>query len=237
MSRSYVAFDLETTGLRPACDRILEIGAVRIENGQATGTYETLVCHSLPIPASITELTGITDEMTADAPDLKTAVEGFLAFAQDSVLLGHNVNFDYRFMKQNVVRLGGKFERSGLDTLAIARVCLPMVQGKSLDRLAAWYGIGQQHHHRALDDARTAAGIYERMREEFAQKMPSLFVPAPLQYKVCKDSPITNSQKVYLRDLIKYHRIDCDVKIDQLTKSEASRMIDRILLQHGKIAR
>ena len=237
MCDSYIAFDLETTGLRPTYDRILEIGAVKVEGGEVTGTYETFVDHGITIPERIVELTGITEEMVDGSPDIRTAVDGFLEFAGEGVLLGHNVMFDYSFMKRNVVNLGGTFERKGLDTLTIARLLLPELEGKSLDKVAAHYGIIQEHHHRALDDAMTTARIYERLREEFGGRRPDLFEPKPLLFKVKKEGPITNSQKVYLRDLLKYHRIDSNVKIEQLTKNEASRMIDGIILQYGKIMR
>ncbi|MCC8065582.1 MAG: 3'-5' exonuclease [Clostridiales bacterium] len=234
MLAEYVVFDLETTGLRPAMDRILEIGAVRVKNGGITDSYETLVDHGLPIPGEITRLTGITEEMTVGAPDIRTAVEGFLAFAGDDVLMGHNLPFDYSFMKQTVLNLGGRFERRGIDTLAIARKTLPQLKRKSLDSLASWYQIPEEHHHRALDDALTTARLYECLRREFGAAYPVLFEPVPLQYKARKDSPITSSQKGYLHDLIKYHRIETNVNIDLLTKSEASRMIDRILFEYGK---
>lgn len=234
-NRDYVAFDLETTGLRPGSDRILEIGAVRVSDGRIAGTWETLIDHGQPVPERITELTGITYEMTAGAPDLRTAVEGFLAFAGDAVLLAHNIKFDYSFMKQNVVNLGGDFERKGIDTLAIARVCLPQLPGRSLDQLAGWYHIPEEQHHRALDDALTAARLYRCLEDEFGGLHPGLFEPVPLQYRARKESPITNAQKSYLRALLKYHSIDSVVAIDMLTKSEASRMIDGIISRYGKI--
>lgn len=237
MQNSYVAFDLETTGLRPACDKILEIGAVKVEDGEVIGTYETFVNNHVAIPERITELTGITARMVEGAPEIREAVEGFLAFSGDSVLLGHNILFDYGFMKKSVVNLGGTYERSGLDTLAISRICLPGLPGKSLDKVALHYQIPQEQHHRALDDAMTAARLYERLREEFGGNRPDLFEARPLVFKVKKESPITNSQKVYLRDLIKYHRIKSDVKIEMLTRSEASRMIDGIISQYGKMMR
>lgn len=237
MQNTYVVFDLETTGLRPNQDRILEIGALKVEEGEVTGTYETFIDNGVPIPQRITDLTGITEAMVEGAPGVREAIQGFLDFSGDHVLLGHNVLFDYSFMKKNVLNLGGTYERKGLDTLAIARLCLTELSGKSLDKLAAYYGIPQEHHHRALDDALTTARLYERLKEEFWEKRPDLFEPASLQFKVKKDAPITNSQKVYLRDLLKYHRIESNVKIDLLTKSEASRMIDGIILQYGKMMR
>lgn len=237
MENSYVAFDLETTGLRPKYDRILEIGAIKVEDGEVTGTYETFIDSGVEIPPRITELTGITQEMVAGSPGIREAVEGFLEFSEERVLLGHNILFDYSFMKRNVVNLGGTYERRGLDTLSISRLCLPQLPGKSLDKMAAHYGIPQEQHHRALDDALTAARLYERLREEFAGQRPELFEAQPLIFKVKKEGPITNSQKVYLRDLLKYHRIRNDVKIEMLTKSEASRMIDGIISQYGKMVR
>lgn len=103
--------------------------------------------------------------------------------------------------------------------------------------MAAYYGIPQEQHHRALDDALTAARLYERLKEEFANIRPELFAAAPLVAKIKKEGPITNSQKVYLRDLIKYHRIESNVEIETLTKNEASRMIDNIIFQYGKMTR
>ncbi len=237
MQNTYLALDLETTGLSPMRDHILEIGAVKVEQGEVTGTYETFIDDGIDIPEKITELTGITAAMVAGSPAMKEAVEGFLEFSGDLPLLGHNILFDYGFMKRNVQLLGADYPRRGMDTLTIARACLPQLPSRSLDKVAAYFDIPQEQHHRALDDALTAARIYERLAEEFGGKRPELFEPELLQFKIRKESPITNSQKGYLRDLLKYHRIECNLQIETMTKSEASRMIDGIILQYGKIMR
>ena len=213
MQHTYIALDLETTGLSATKDRILEIGAVMVENGEVTGTYETFVDNGVEIPERIRELTGITEDMVAGSPEMKPAVEGFLAFSGEKPLLGHNILFDYGFMKRNVQNIGGSYERDGIDTLMIARACLPQLPSRSLDKVAEYFGI------------------------EFGEQQAALFAPSPLCFHVKKESAITNSQKGYLRDLLKYHRIESNVKIDTLTKSEASRMIDGIILQYGKIIR
>lgn len=242
MINTYIAIDLETTGLSPENDRILEIGALLIENGEVTDTYETFVDCGIPVPQVITQLTGITDEMIKGSPCTEEAVRGFLDFAQrqdggDCVLLGHNLPFDYSFMKHSAARLNLACESRGLDTLKMARTCLPSLEKKSLDRVAAYLGIPQRQHHRALDDALTASRIYERLRQEFGERYPELFEPQPMVCRVRRTSPITNSQKAYLRDLIKCHRIESNVKIETLTKSEASRMIDSIISQYGRLKR
>ena len=95
MQHTYIALDLETTGLSATKDRILEIGAVMVENGEVTGTYETFVDNGVEIPERIRELTGITEDMVAGSPEMKPAVEGFLAFSGEKPLLGHNILFDY----------------------------------------------------------------------------------------------------------------------------------------------
>lgn len=164
-------------------------------------------------------------------------MEGFLAFSGEKPLLGHNILFDYGFMKRNVQNIGGSYERDGIDTLMIARACLPQLPSRSLDKVAEYFGISQHHHHRALDDALTAARVYQRLWEEFGEQQAALFAPSPLCFHVKKESAITNSQKGYLRDLLKYHRIEASVKIETLTKSEASRMIDGIISQYGRIMR
>ena len=111
MQHTYIALDLETTGLSATKDRILEIGAVMVENGEVTGTYETFVDNGVEIPERIRELTGITEDMVAGSPEMKPAVEGFLAFSGEKPLLGHNILFDYGFMKRNVQKIGGSYER------------------------------------------------------------------------------------------------------------------------------
>ena len=237
MRNSYIALDLETTGLKPDTDRILEIGAVKVEEGEVTETFSTFIDCGIPVPPFITELTGITQKMILGSPSLEEGMGRFMEFSGQEVLLGHNLSFDYAFVKQNAAALWFPYERQGLDTLKIARCCLPELPKKSLDQVSAYFGIPQEHHHRALDDALTAARIYQRLKEEFCEVYPELFEPSRLNFKVKKASPITNSQKVYLRDLLKYHRINDNVKIEELTKSQASRIIDGIILKYGRIKR
>ncbi len=133
--------------------------------------------------------------------------------------------------------MGAEFERTGIDTLKIARKFMEEPKKKSLESLCGYYGIEREHCHRAYDDAIAASRLYGFLKKDFYLVSPAAFAPAPLYCQVKKDSPITKSQKVYLNDLIKYHRIEPDVSIDNLTKSEASRMIDTIIRDYGRIKR
>ena len=237
MSNCVVALDLETTGLNPKTDRILEIGAAKIVDGEVTDTYSVFVNGGKKIPEFVVNLTGITDEMAAGGLPTREAMEGFLDFCGDAVILGHNILFDYSFLKRNAVNLGYTFEKEGIDTLQIARKFLGELPSRSLGALCEHYEILQEKQHRAYEDAISAYRLYERMRQEFETVSPAAFWPKPLIYQVKKESPITISQKRYLNDLTKYHRIELDVSLESMTKNEASRMIDTILSQYGKIKR
>lgn len=235
--RSYVVLDLETTGLNPKYDRILEIGALKIEEEEIVGTFQKLINPQMQIPYRVQELTGITQVMAEEGEDMDTSVKEFLDFCGDCPLLGHNVIFDYSFVKFKAVNMGYQFEKMAVDTLKIARTALPGLPSRRLTSLCEHYQIDQEQAHRALDDATNTWKLYQRLKTEFAKVHPELFVPKQLNYQVKKQSPITTSQKVYLNDLIKYHRIDTNIEMGRLTKSEASKMIDRIILTYGRIMR
>ncbi|MBQ8185059.1 MAG: 3'-5' exonuclease [Lachnospiraceae bacterium] len=235
MIDSYVALDLETTGLYPSTDRILEIGAVKVVEGKEVGTLSVLVNPGRQVSEHITRLTGITDEMALGGMVYEEAVHQLVEFCGDLPLLGHNILFDYSFVKQAAVNQKLVFEKKGVDTLKIARRLLPELEHRTLEYLCAYYGIGQERHHRAEDDARSAMSLYECLHQEFPDSPQEWFAPAALVYQAKKQSPITLAQKEYLNDLLKYHIIEIPVRVESLTKSEASRMIDKIILEHGRI--
>lgn len=237
MINDYIALDVETTGLNPARDKLLEIGAVKVQGGEICEVFEMLVNAGIPVPERIEELTGITDEMRQSGKRTKEAIKEFLEFCGTLPVMGHNVSFDYGFLKQAAVNAGYTFEAEALDTLKIARMVLPELPSRALPALCAHYSINPGNSHRALDDARSAHLLLKKLWETFGGEYPEIFTLRPLIYKVKKQSPITNSQKGYLKDLLKYHKIEWNTQIEELTKSEASRIIDGIILQYGKIMR
>ncbi|MBQ9120536.1 MAG: 3'-5' exonuclease [Lachnospiraceae bacterium] len=228
----FLALDLETSGLSPEKDRIIEIGAIKYRGEQAIDTYSCLICLPEKLPERIVALTGITDEMLAQGLPEREAILGFLEFAKDMpVLLGHNITFDYSFLKVAALRYGQSFERQGMDTLLLSRRLHTELPSRTLEAMCVHYGIEQKQAHRALDDAKTAWELYRCLRKEFPEQE---LYPAPLIYHEKKREPITPKQKKYLLDLVKYHKIEFMQEIDLLTKSEASRMIDKIILAHGQ---
>ena len=235
MIRDYIVVDVETTGLNPARDRLLEIGAARILNGKVEETYQTFIDAGVEVPERITELTGITDEMRLSGKRPEQAIPEFLEFCGELPILGHNVSFDFGFLKQAAVNQGLIFEREALDTLKIARKLLPDLPSRRLPDLCAYYQVDPGNSHRALDDALSTHFLLWHMWEAFKETAPEEFTLYPLVYSAKKQSPIAKSQKAYLNDLLKYHRIETNIRIEDMTRSEASRMIDKIILQYGRI--
>lgn len=235
MLESYVVVDLEMTGLRAKTDRILEIGAVKVENHQITESYQTLINPGIKIPQEVQELTGITDEMVSDGMTEQEAVEGFFEFCGDMPLAGHNILFDYSFLKQYAVNHKKTFERNGIDTLKLSRKFLPELEKKTLDYLCEYLKIERSHNHRALEDAKATHILLEYLWKNYGNQEPDAFQPIQLVYRAKKQSPATERQKRYLKELAEYHKISLDVAWESLTKSEASRRTDQILAQYGKM--
>lgn len=235
MINDYVVFDLETTGLQPKKDKIIEIGAVKVKDGEPVDVFKSLVNPGLKLPEFITEVTGITDGLLEGERQIKEVLPEFIEFCDTDVVMGHNLMFDYSFIKVNAVNLNLEFDKSGIDTLKIAKKHLAGLESRKLDYLCSYYGIEDKEHHRAYNDAMVTSRLYLKLAEEFETPGDTVFKPYKLAYKSKKQSPITEKQKVYLLDLIKYHRIDFKSDISMMTKSEASRWIDKILSTYGRI--
>lgn len=235
---SYVCIDLETTGLEPKRDKIIEIGAVKVEHNMIVEEWETFVNPNRKLEERIVELTGIHDEQLRDAPLITDILPELLGFLGDHVLLGHSVLFDYSFVKKAAVNERLTFERQGIDTLKIARKYLAELESRSLGYLCRYYGIAH-NAHRALEDAKATVALYRKLAECFyeteeAEGEKSLFRPKPLIYQVKRDTPITIPQKEQLYKLADKHKLILDYEIDSLTRSEASRKIDQLLAEYGR---
>ena len=162
-AHKYVVFDLETTGFSPEKNRIIEFGAVKVENGKITGRFSEFVNPGIPIPYRITQLTGITDDMVIDADPIEKVLPGFLEFSEGCVLVGHNVGFDIGFVRENCRRLGYDCPFTTMDTLGISRALLPGHAKYTLDAVAKILGVSLENHHRAVDDAECTAGIFRKL--------------------------------------------------------------------------
>ena len=228
---TYLAIDLEMTGLNVKKDRILEIGALRMENGKPAGEFSALINPHCHIPETITQLTGITQEMAEAGEELADVLPRFLEFAGELPLLGHNLSFDYSFLKQAFTNAKQPFERAGIDTLKLARRFLPREQKKKLTELRTLFRIDTGTVHRAVSDACAAAQVYERLLADYGETDAAAFEPQPLRANVKKQQPVTIPQREQLQRLLSENpdKLSKPVDIDHLTRSEASRLIEKLL--------
>lgn len=233
MTDNYTALDVETTGLNPKRDRIIEIGAVKVRDGKAVDCFQYLVNPGRVLDEHVCKLTGIDGGMLANAPEIGQLLEPLFAFIGEDVLVGHRILFDYSFVKKAAVNHNLAFERKGIDTLKLARKFLVDLESRKLEYLCSYYKIAHEAH-RALGDAKAASDLYIKLAELFADGNEEDFEPQPLIYRVKKETPITKSQKERLYKLLDRHRITIEYHIDRLTRNEADRIMDEILAKHGR---
>lgn len=163
---TYVVFDIETTGLESQRDQILEIGAVKIKNGEYVGKFSTFVDPKCNIPEKIVKLTNINNSMVMGAPSQEEAVRDFLEFAKGTVLVAHNAAFDTSFIKFASNKFGLGYDNVSLDTLALARLLLPQLKSHKLNKLCDYYKIKLEGHHRAVNDAEATASLLLKLLEQ-----------------------------------------------------------------------
>ena len=159
---TYVVFDIETTGFDPFNDKIIEIGAIKLKGKEIIDEFSEFVNPKIPIPEEIVKLTSITDEMVKDAPDIKTILPRFLEFCGDSTVVAHNAKFDVGFIKQKSSDQNLEFSPSVVDTLPLARALLVNEKKFGLANLTKYFGIILESHHRAIDDARATAEVFQK---------------------------------------------------------------------------
>ncbi len=233
MMDSYVCLDLETTGLDPKKDKIIEIGAVRVRDGEIDAMLETFINPGRALDERITELTGIVDVQLENAPDIREVLPELLDFIGDDVLLGHSVLFDYSFVKKAAVNEKLTFEKNGIDTLKLARKFLPDLESRSLEFLCRHFEI-EHSAHRAIADAKATSVLYKRLAELFYDGHEADFKPIPLKYNVKRETPVTIPQKNQLYKLLDRHKLKVDYDVEKLTRSEASRIIAQLLAEYGR---
>lgn len=242
LSGEFIVFDIETTGLSVKNERITEIGAVRMVNGEIKETFSTFVNPEKHIPEKITELTGITDSMVADAPSEREAVKNFLDFCgKDAVVVAHNASFDTSFIKAASERSQLDYSLTHIDTLAVSRGIFPQLAKHKLDSIAKFLKLGNFNHHRACDDAMMLAKIFQvmlsKLSEDFGVAKISginLALPKPeiKSYKYFHQIILAKNQAGLknLYKLISKSHIDYFYKKPLLPKSELIKYRDGLII-------
>ena len=170
LDADYVVLDLETTGFSPETNRIIEIGAVKVQNGKIVDKFSTFVNPQVPIPFRIEQLTSINDSMVIDAPVIADILPEFMKFCEGCVMVAHNADFDMSFIKKNCQRLDIPCKPTIVDTVALARVLLPNLNRFKLDTVAKALGVSLENHHRAVDDAGCTAEIFVKFIEMLRER-------------------------------------------------------------------
>lgn len=238
---TFICFDIETTGLSAARDKITEIGAVKVENGIITDKFSTFVNPEMPIPQKITQLTGITDEMVKDAPSQSEAVTAFLEFAGDNVLVAHNAPFDTSFIAKACEDMGREYNYTSIDTVAISRAILTDIKNCKLDTVAKFLRLGEFNHHRATDDAEMLAKIFitlcRRLTDDFGiTKTNDIntkiaggdFKKLPTYHQIILVKNKTGLKNLYR--LISYSHLNYFYKKPRIPKSELVKYRDGLII-------
>jgi len=233
--QSYVSLDLETTGLNPKYERIIEIGAVKVIEGEITDIYSTFVDPQIRIPENITELTGIVDENVVSAPKIDDIIVELINWIGNMPLLGHRIIFDYSFLKKEALKAKIPFEKTGIDTLSLCRMIMPAENSKTLSAACKFYNIDPGNSHRALDDAKAADSLYRVLMESYDNSNSDLFCGKDMIFKVKAQQLASKRQKDHLQKLLNYHKIVETVELCSLSRNEISRMTDNIIRTYGKI--
>jgi DNA polymerase III subunit epsilon len=165
--QTFSILDLETTGGSPYFDRIIEVGLLRVEHGEVTRTYSTLINPGIEIPEFITEITGIRDSDLIGAPTFDEIKEELVSHLEDSVLVAHNSGFDYGFLAAEFERCGWEFSMDSLCTVRLSRVLFPEYRRHNLDAIIERHGFKVKNRHRALDDTKVLWEFLQMVQDEF----------------------------------------------------------------------
>ncbi len=229
---TFVVFDIETTGFSPIKNRIIEIGAVKIKNGEIVERFSEFINPQVPIPYRIEKLTSITDEMVMDAPTREVIVPKFVEFCEGAVLVGHNVSFDISFINQNCKELGIDVDYTTVDTLWLSRYFFPLQAKHTLDAVAKTLNVVLDHHHRAVDDAECTALIFNKfvpmLKEKKAETLTDVNIlgkPTPemirhLRPNHCIILAKNTLGRVNLYSLVSKSHIDYFKRFPLIPKSE-----------------
>ena len=230
MEQTYVVFDLETTGLKAEQGHIIEIGAVKLRDGEVLSRFSTFVNAGVHIPPNITTLTGITDDMLVGAPLARDVLREFEEFTRGCVLVAHNASFDVKFIREHGRRYGIAFDSASVDTLMLSRYLLWGIKNHKLDTVCTHLGVSLENHHRAVDDAEATAQVFlrllERMRALGIHEVPAVLPEADDGEERTKESPnhivilaATQEGMKNLYRLVSHAHIDFFYKKPQIPKS------------------
>jgi DNA polymerase-3 subunit alpha (Gram-positive type) len=236
----YVVFDLETTGLEPALNEIIEIGAVKLKDMKIVSKFHRLVKPKKPVSQFTTNLTGITNEMLEKENPIEVVLPEFLSFIENTILVAHNAEFDYRFLREWVSKVYNEhFEQTYIDTLALSKSLLNL-KGYSLDKVVDELNLGNFEHHRAHEDANVTALVFIKLIEMAKSKNIKMLselekLKKYIDYRRIRPTQMTIlvKNKVGLKNLYKLisnSHVKYFYRVPRILKSELSKMREGLLV-------
>lgn len=246
LPNSYIALDLEMTGLSNKNDKIIEIALVDVVDGEIVKRFNTLVNPNRDIDEEISKITGIKNDMVKDMPYIEDVIDEVLSFSDNKIWIGHNISIDYGFIKRVLINKYGKKYKDkyifnhiqAMDTLKICRSIMPPESDKRLASALEFFGIKCINKHRALSDCINTHLLYQSIRNEILKgkikaELSGCFYPSNIYINMKQDKLANKKLKESLKKIISYYKIESDVLLDKLTNSEAVRLIHKIQSVYG----
>lgn len=227
---SFVVVDLETTGFDPFYEEIIEMSAIKIEDGKTASVFSELVKPHNPISSYITDLTGITNDMLLKCRDISEIMPDFISFVGSAVLVGHNINFDINFIYDNLMRLNNvPFKNNFVDTMRLSQKILPDLKNRKLKTLATYYGISPSISHRSLADCETTALCYAHLSEDAIKQFGSIsaFVSAcsPV-HKHISSKNLSTSNTIFDETHPLYGKVCCFTgALESMQRNDAMQLV------------
>ena len=231
--QDFVVFDIETTGLDPYKDKIIELAAVRVKKGRIENSYSSLINPEIPIPQITTEITGIKDSMLEDAPKIEEVLDKFLEFCKGSILIAHNASFDMGFMRQKSLKLKREFNFGHIDTLQWCRSLLPNSRKHGLKEIGKLFGMDFRHH-RALDDTNVTAHIFLKLMEILKGKGAESLGDIDKVMEINQFHTFPDNVLIYVKDNIGLRNLYEMVSLSHLTKMKKIPKITKSLIKEKR---
>src|SRR5690625_1939294 len=242
---TYVVFDVETTGLSAVYDTIIELAGVKIHDGEVIDRYESFANPHHPLSQTTTDLTGITDEMVKDAPEVDQVLKEFHAWMEDSILVAHNASFDIGFLNQGFKRIDyDKVENPVIDTLELARFLIPELKNHRLNTLCKYFDIGLTQHHRAIYDAEATGYLLWKLVQGLLEK--EILNHNQLSNHIGEGDAYQRSRPYHcillaknqeglknIYKLVSYSHIDYFYRVPRIPRSLLEKLRDGILVGSG----
>lgn len=227
---SFVVFDIETTGLDTSIDEIIELSAIKVVDNEVVDKFSSLIKPSQEIDPYIMELTGITNDILVNAPEIDEVLPNFMEFIQDNILIGHNVNFDINFVYDNLLKYEFIYlENNFIDTMRIARKLLPELSHHRLVDLAEYFNIDYKGNHRALKDSEITLEVYKELKKLALQKYESIALFKNSFKKYPNDvsaKDITTSNTEFNTDNLLYDKyVVITGTLEKMSRKEAMQLI------------